>query len=97
MSTERLKQKALARISTIVDKVFEDSEVYRKEIDRTAFMQYFSNRLENGLVPEEVISITEEELTRWIRQNMAINVLSGLLSDLTPEEMKIFEDAVKRR
>ena len=97
MSAELLKDTVLNRISKIVDQVFENSEVYREEVDREEFIRYFSNRMENGLPPEELISITEEELVRMVRQIMAVDVLSGLLSDLTPEELKIFDAAVEGR
>ena len=97
MSAAPLKDMALNRISQIVNQVFEVSEVYREEVDKAEFMQYFSDRMENGLPPEEMLSVTEEELTRWIRQHLAIDVLSGLLSDLTPEEMEIFDAAVEGR
>ena len=97
MSTESPKDAALHQISKIVDQVFEDSEVYREEIDRAEFMQYFSHRFDNGLSPEEYISTTEAEITRIVRQLMAVDVLSGLLSDLTPEEIRTFNEAVEGR
>jgi DNA-binding NarL/FixJ family response regulator len=97
MSTQSLKDEALDRISTIVDKVFEDSEVYREEVDKDQFMQHISKQFNNGLLPEKVVSISKERLTRIVRQHLAIDVLSGLLSDLTPEEMEIFNAAVEGR
>ncbi len=97
MSVESPKNTALNRISKIIDQTFEDSEVYREEINKGEFMQYFSDRMENGLPPEDFISITEGELVRMVRQHMAIDVLFGLLSDLTPEEMEIFDAAVEGR
>jgi hypothetical protein len=97
MSTETLRNKALNRISTIVDKVFEDSEVYREEVNKDEFMQSFSNRMNNGLAPEELISITRDELTRMLRQLMAMELLGTLLDGLTPEQLEVFNDAIERR
>ena len=97
MPAKLLKNTALNRILTVVDQVFRESEIFNEEVDKAQFMRHFSNRIENGLAPRELIAITEEELTRWVRQYMAIDVLSGLLSDLTPEEMKIFDAAVEGR
>ena len=97
MPAKLLKNTALNRISTVVDQVFKESEIFNEEVDKAQFMQHFSDRIENGLAPRELIAITEEELTRWIRQYMAIDVLSGLLSDLTPEEVEIFDAAVEGR
>jgi len=50
-----------------------------------------------GKLPLEQISIPEEELTRRIRKIMALEVMSGLLDDLTPEQLEAFETSVKRR
>ncbi len=97
MPAKSLKNTALNRISKIVDQVFKESEIFREEVDKAEFMQHFSDRIENGLAPTELIAITEEELTQWIKQYMAIDALSGLLSDLTPEEMEIFDAAVEGR
>jgi len=97
MSVESPKNTAMNRISKIVDQTFEVSEVYREEVNKAEFMQYFSDRMENGLPPEGFLSITEDELTQLIRQHLAIDVLFGLLSDLTPEEMAIFDAAVEGR
>ncbi|MFB3040381.1 MAG: hypothetical protein ACE1ZS_01080, partial [Candidatus Poribacteria bacterium] len=80
MPAKLLKNTALNRISTVVDQVFKESEIFNEEVDKAQFMQHFSDRIENGLAPRELIAITEEELTQWIKQYMAIDVLSGLLS-----------------
>ena len=95
MSAESLKETALHRISKIVDKIFEEREGYREEVNKAEFMQYFSDRIGNGLSPEKFVSITEEELTQQIRQYLSIDVLFGLSSELTPEEMEIFYAAVE--
>jgi hypothetical protein len=97
MSTERLKQKALHRISTIVDQVFEDNEIYREEINKTEFMQHMANQFNNGLSPEKVISISSERLTRIIQQHIAYELLGMLLDGLTPEQIRLFNEAVERR
>jgi hypothetical protein len=97
MSTERLKQKALHRISTIVDHVFEDTDVYREEINKAEFMQHMSKRIENSLSPEKAISISEERLTRIVRQHMAIGLMGTLLDGLTPEQLRLFNEAVEGR
>ena len=97
MSAELLKGKALHRISKVVDQAFEESEIFREEVNKAEFMGYFSDRIDNGLSPEKLVSISEERLTRIVKQTMAVDVLSGLLSDLTPEEMEIFDAAVEGR
>ena len=97
MPAKSLKNKALKRISKIIDQVFEDSEVYREEINKAEFMQHMSSRLDNGLPSEKVISISEERLTQIVRRHMAYELLGTLLDGLTPEEIRIFNEAVEGR
>jgi ABC-type transporter MlaC component len=97
MSTQSPKNEALNRISIIVDKVFEDSEVYREEVNKDRFLQSFSNQMNNGLSPEYLSSITGDELTRMVRQLMATELLGTLLDGLTPEQLEVFNDAIERR
>ena len=95
MQLESLKNAALNRISKIVDEVFENSEVYREQIDKAKFMEHLSNRIENGLAPEKAISVADDRLTRIVRQHMAIELLGNLSDGLTPEEIRIFNEAVE--
>jgi len=97
MSTESPKNTALNRISKIVDQTFEDSAVYKEELNKTELMQIYSDLMDNGLPSENLISITEGELTRRVRQLMAMELLGTLLDGLTPEEIRIFNEAVEGR
>ena len=95
--TRSLKNRALCRISKIVDKELEASEVFRKEIDKTELMETCSRLMEKKVHPQELLLISEEELTRRIGQMMTARVLGGLLDGLTPEEIEIFNAAAEGR
>jgi hypothetical protein len=97
MSTQSLKDQALERISKIVDQIFEDSDVFREEINKDEFMQHMSKRLDNSLSPEKANSISEERLTRIVGQHMAIGLMGTLLDGLTPEQLRLFNEAVEGR
>jgi len=43
------------------------------------------------------LSISKDELTKRIEKIMAMEVMYGMLDDLTPEQIKDFDTAVKRR
>ncbi len=42
-------------------------------------------------------AIDESELTRRIRKIMTFHAVAGTLNDLTPEQIKIFDEAVEGR
>lgn len=66
-----------------------------ESVDKSRLMSFLS--LLAGKSPEKLISITDEELTKRVRRIIAIEATAGMLQDLTPEEMKTFKEAVKRR
>jgi len=92
---EEEKDTDLIRISTIVDKLIEGNEVFKKA-DKTRLMKSLSTMMEE-LSGEQLASITDDELTRRIKKIMLIEAMSGMLNDLSPKQMGSFEEAVKRR
>ncbi len=92
--TFELKDAVMLRISEIVDTLIADNEVF-ESVDKSRLMSFLS--LLAGKSPEKLISITDEELTKRVRRIIAIEATAGMLQDLTPEEMKTFKEAVKRR
>ncbi|MGI2903896.1 hypothetical protein [Tolypothrix sp. VBCCA 56010] len=44
--------------------------------------------------PEEMKAIPDNELSRIIKKILTLEAVSGTLNDLTPEQIKIFDEAV---
>jgi predicted DNA binding protein len=44
----------------------------------------------------DVNSISEQELTKRIKSILSLHLVSGMLNDLTPKQMRIFDESVKR-
>ena len=82
------------RISVVIDTVVEGNEVF-KDIDKSKLMESLKPLIEKS--PEELASITDEELMQRIETVMVIEATSGMLKELSSEELKDFEEAVKRR
>lgn len=88
------KNVALMRMSKIVDRLIEDDEIFR-DIDRSRVMKSLSVLMENP--PSDLMSISDDKLTHRIRKVMLVEMMSGMLNDLSPAQMKSFDEAVKRR
>ena len=97
MSTLSLKTEALRRISKLTDKELEATEVFGRLIDKIEFLDIWSEQMEDNVTPEELLSISEEELTRRIGQMMTWEAMGTLLDGLTPEEVEVFNAAVEGR
>jgi uncharacterized protein YjgD (DUF1641 family) len=89
------KNRYLNRISEIVDQLIKLNDVF-KELNKKKLMDHLLTLIEK--VPQdEFSSITDNELTRRIDKVMAVEAMSGMLNDLTPEQIKSFDAAVKRK
>jgi uncharacterized membrane protein len=90
------RKEAIARISTIVDKLIAGNSLYQERLEKKEIMQILVN-LVDKFSTEFVTAISDNELTDRIDSILVIEAVSGTLNDLTPEQMKMFEQAVKRK
>lgn len=87
-------QELTNRISLIVEKLFKGSSFYTVRLKKQERITDLVN-LFSELSPEDFRSISEDELTRRIKKLLTLEAVSGTLNDLTPEQIKIFDDAVE--
>jgi hypothetical protein len=66
-----------------------------EEINIDNFLSYISKMINESTVEWEKIS--DNDLYKRLKGIMAIEAMSKLLKDLTPEEKKAFESTLKRR
>lgn len=90
------KDGLISRISAIVDKLIQNDTLFQK-LDKAKLIQLISTLVKENLSTEQLRAIDDNELTRKIDRVMAIEVMSGLLDDLTAEQREIFEAAVEGR
>lgn len=89
------KDTALSRISAIVEDSIQNETVFHN-LKKGEIIKIFSNLLDKTS-PTKVLSLDNEELTNRANGVMAIEAMSHLLDDFTPEEMEMFETAVEGR
>jgi hypothetical protein len=90
------KDPAMFRISRIVEQLMQNNSLFQRELDRNRVMQIFDDVLEN-IALEEILSLEEEKLIKRVDALMATELLYGMLDDLTPEQMAMFDAAVEGR
>ena len=64
------------------------------ELDQGEMVSRFSRLLVKKFSPVEFEALTDEDLRRRTRRFLGVEVMSGLVSDFTPEEMAEFDAAV---
>ncbi|MEC4892410.1 MAG: hypothetical protein SAL07_09585 [Oscillatoria sp. PMC 1051.18] len=89
------KELVLSRILEIVEELLDRDSLFQK-LNKKELRKIFAQTLDK-VSPEEIISLDNDELRKRVDTVMAIEVLSGMLDDLTPERIEVFDAAVERR
>ncbi|MBD2607179.1 hypothetical protein H6G81_22280 [Scytonema hofmannii FACHB-248] len=86
-------QELFNRISPIVKKLFTNSNFYIDRLNEQEMVEMLVN-LFGKFSPEEMKAISDNELSSRIKKILTLEAVSGTLNDLTPEQIKIFDEAV---
>lgn len=93
---ESKQTSVLPKISEMIDKIVdEDREGLFTKIDKNKLLDNISKTLKNISVEWE--DIPDDELFKRISKIAAVESVAGMLKEAEPEEIKVFDEAVKRR
>jgi hypothetical protein len=84
------------RMSPIVENLFKDNSLYLVKLKKHEMIEMLVE-LFGQFSPEEMRAIKDDDLTKRIDSILILDAISGTLNDLTPEQIKMFDEAVKRR
>jgi hypothetical protein len=82
------------RIAHIVKKFMRENWAFRERLNETEMINTITQSMQKNLTLEQFLALEDSELKRRIGQRMATEGLYGLLADLTPEQLKSFDEAV---
>lgn len=91
-TTERGELLKLA--SGLVEELVSDKNIFKK-IDKDRFFKSLSLMIHK--LPLEQVAVNKEDLAKRLEKIMALEVMSGILDDLTPEQLETFAAEVKRK
>lgn len=86
----------LSRISSIVEDLFKSNSLFQEKLDETEMIQHLTNLFKKFSLAE-FESIDDDDLRKRIKFVMVVEATAGMLSDLNPEEMEVFDAAVEGR
>lgn len=86
----------LVRISQIVDNLIDNNSFYQEKLDKNEMVPDLVDLFKQFSL-EEFITIDDDDLTHRIDNILTLEAVSGTLNDLTPEQMKMFDEAVEGR
>jgi hypothetical protein len=89
-------QELINRISSIVEKLIQGNSLYQVKLNQREMIEMLVE-LFGQFSPEEMRNIKDDELTKRIDKILVLESVSGTLNDLTPEQIKMYDAAVKRK
>lgn len=89
-------QELFNRISPIVENLFKKNSLYLVKLKKREMIEMLV-QLFSRFSPEEMRAIKEDDLTERIDKILVLEAVSGTLNDLTPEQIKMYDEAVKRK
>lgn len=78
-------------IERILDSLLTEEELFNT-VDKNKILELIKETINK--IPENEIPLSEEELTKRIRKILALEAMSGILEDLTPEQLEAFESSI---
>jgi hypothetical protein len=91
------EQTTYKRISAIVENLITNNSVYQERLEQQQMIERMYELFTQPHSGDDVETIADDDLSQRINKILAVEAISGLLNDLTPEEMAIFDEAVKRK
>jgi len=83
------------KLTQIVETLIDNNLIYQENLDRQEMILMINQNFNPVAIPD-LNSISEEELTKRIKRILSLNLVSGMLNDFTPEQMRLFDESVKR-
>jgi hypothetical protein len=95
--TDSQKDLMTKRIQPIVSFLMEEEPLFREDLDYESIVQELTQVFEENLSFEEFNTLSDTELKKRCSAIMSTELLSSIGKEWTPEQMAIFDDAVRRK
>jgi hypothetical protein len=97
LSTETRQESMVKRIENIVSVIMDERPLFKEDLDYSEMVQHLLNVFKQYLSFEEFTNLSEEELKERCSGIMSVRLLATIGDDFTPEQMAIFDEAIKRK
>ena len=97
LSTDIRQESMVKRIENIVSILMEEDPLFKEDLDYSEMVNLLVNLAQENLTIEEFNSMPDTELKEHCSFVMATELVSKIGQDFTPEQMAIFDEAIKRK
>jgi len=88
-------QSNFQKLPEIVTTLIDNNPIYQENLNKQEMIELINRTFDPSSVLD-VNNISEEELTKRIKSILSLHLVSGMLNDFTPEQMQLFDEAIKR-
>ena len=97
LSTDVRQELMIKRIEQVVSVLMEEEPLFKEDFNSSEIVQHLAQVLEKNLSFEEFNTISDQSLKNRCSGIMSVQLLAKIGQDFTPEQMAIFDDAIKRK
>ena len=97
LSTDVEQELIIKRIEQVVSLLMEERPFFKEELDYSKIVQQLAKLFKKNLPLEEFKTMSDQELKSNCSIIMVTEAVAGTLNELTPEQMTIFDQAIKRK
>lgn len=97
LSTQMEQESVIKRVERVVSISMEENPIFKEDLDYAAIVHDLVKIFEKTLSFDEFNHISDASLKKRCDGIMAVRILAKISEDFTPEQMAIFEDAIKRK
>ncbi|NER39448.1 MAG: hypothetical protein F6J93_36830 [Oscillatoria sp. SIO1A7] len=87
----------IQRIDQVVAILMEERPLFKEDLDAAEMVHHLTNVFQRNLAIAEFNTMSQSDLKERCSGIMSIKLLSKIGDALTPEQMAIFDDAIKRK
>lgn len=95
--TEVRQESMVKRIEDIVSILRSERPLFKEELNSQEMIEQLCQLFETNLPIEEFYNMSDEELKKYCSIIMVTEAVAGTLNELTPEQMAIFDEVIKRK
>ncbi len=97
LSTDMRPESMLKRIEQVVSVLMEERPLFKKELNHAEMIKHLFQIFQENLLIEQFNALSEQELKKRCSSIMVTEAVAGTLNELTPEQIAIFDEVIKRK
>jgi methionyl-tRNA synthetase len=95
--TDIQQQSMLKRVEEAVSTLMEERSIFKEDINYSEIVPYLVKLFQENLPFDEFNTMSDAELKEICSGIMSVRLLGKISEDFTPEQMAIFDEAIKRK